>query len=77
MLSIKPIPLWREGESIELSGEFKFPGTYSIKTGETLYEVIERAGGLTERAFPKGAIFSRENLTEKEDEAKRKTDCST
>jgi protein involved in polysaccharide export with SLBB domain len=50
-LSIKPIPLWREGESIEISGEVNFPGTYSIKLGETLFDVIQRAGGLTDRAF--------------------------
>ena len=68
VLSIKPVPFWRETESIELKGEFKFPGTYSIKTGETLSEVIERAGGLTERAFPNGAIFSRQNLRVKEEE---------
>lgn len=67
-VSIKPIPLWKEGESIEIKGEVKFPGFYSIKTGETLYNVIKRAGGITEHAFPKGAIFSRENLREKEDE---------
>ena len=72
VLSIKPIPLWREGEFIELSGEFRFPGTYSIKTGETLSEVIERAGGLNARAFPKGAIFSRKNLRDKEEEQKNR-----
>ena len=67
-VSIKPIPLWKEGESIEIKGEVKFPGFYSIKTGETLYDVIKRAGGITEHAFAQGAIFSRENLREKEDE---------
>jgi protein involved in polysaccharide export with SLBB domain len=66
-VSIKPIPLWKEGESIEIIGEIKFPGFYPIKVGESLFEVIQRAGGLTNRAFPDGAIFSRENLREKED----------
>ena len=28
-LTIKPIPLWRDGESIRLEGEFNFPGTCS------------------------------------------------
>jgi protein involved in polysaccharide export with SLBB domain len=72
VLSIKPIPLWREGESIELSGEFRFPGIYSIKSGETLIDVIQRAGGLTERAFAEGAFFSRENLLVKEREQKER-----
>ncbi|MDG1138211.1 MAG: SLBB domain-containing protein [Opitutales bacterium] len=67
-VSIKPIPLWKEGERIEIQGEVKFPGFYSIKNGETLYDVIVRAGGITDRAFPQGAIFSRENLRVKEDE---------
>ena len=71
-LSIKPIPLWREGESIEISGEVNFPVTYSIKLGETLFDVIQRAGGLTDRAFPDGTIFSRENLRIKEDEQRQR-----
>jgi protein involved in polysaccharide export with SLBB domain len=71
-LSIKPIPLWREGESIEISGEVNFPGTYSIKLGETLFDVIQRAGGLTDRAFADGAMFSRENLRIKEDEQRER-----
>jgi protein involved in polysaccharide export with SLBB domain len=71
-LSIKPIPLWREGESIEISGEVNFPGNYSIKLGETLFDVIQRAGGLTDRAFADGALFSRENLRIKEDEQRER-----
>ena len=71
-VSIKPIPLWKEGESLEISGEVKFPGVYSIKIGETLYDVLQRAGGLTDRAFPQGSIFSRENLRLKEDEQRER-----
>jgi polysaccharide export outer membrane protein len=71
-LFIKPIPLWREGESVTLSGEFTFPGTYSIKPGETLTDIINRAGGLTQRAFLEGTIFSRENLRETEDQQRER-----
>ena len=53
---------------MEILGEVNFPGTYSMKAGETLFEVIERAGGVTDRAFPSGAVFSRENLRLKEEE---------
>jgi protein involved in polysaccharide export with SLBB domain len=67
-LSIKPIPSWRAGESIELTGEVNFPGNYVIRPGEELKEVIERAGGLTDRAFPKGALFTRVSLAQKESE---------
>lgn len=59
-------PEWREDLSIELGGEVLFPGRYTFKRGETLLELIERAGGLTEYAYPQGAVFSRESLREQE-----------
>ena len=71
-VSIKQIPLWKEGEGVQISGEVKFPGFYSIKIGETLYDVLQRAGGLTDCAFPQGSIFSRKNLRLKEDEQRER-----
>lgn len=65
-LRIKQIPLWQEKETVEITGEVVFPGIYSIIPGETLNQVLERAGGLTPHAYPKGAIFSREDLRELE-----------
>jgi len=53
-LSIKEVSDWSEQEKVELVGEVRFPGTYSIKRGETLHSVISRAGGLTAYAFPEG-----------------------
>jgi len=67
-LAIKPIPAWRNVEQIELIGEVKFEGNYSIKDGESLKEILIRAGNLTEQAFPEGALFSRNVLREKEEE---------
>jgi protein involved in polysaccharide export with SLBB domain len=53
-----------EPEIIYLKGEVKRPGPYALqKSGETLAEIIERAGGLTSDAFPEGTIFKR-NTTE-------------
>src|SRR5207302_7817052 len=49
-----------------LSGQVKFPGTYSIKQGETLKSVLLRAGGLTEYAFPEGSVFTRQELRDLE-----------
>ncbi len=49
-----------------LTGEVRFPGTYTIKPGETLKSVIERAGGLTQYAFPQGAVFTRVELKQRE-----------
>ncbi|WP_372776911.1 SLBB domain-containing protein [Litorivivens sp.] len=59
-------PDWRNDLTVELAGEVRFPGRYAIQRGETLVDVVERAGGLTEFAFPAGAVLSRESLKEKE-----------
>ena len=67
-LIIKSQPGWQEGMVIELQGEFVFPGTYTFRRGETLKDVVERAGGFTEFAYPAGAVFSRERLKRQEAE---------
>lgn len=67
-LIVKTQPGWEEGMVVELQGEFVFPGTYTFKRGETLKDVIERAGGFTEFAYPSGAVFSRERLKRQEAE---------
>lgn len=61
-LNIKQIPLWKQRESVDIRGEVMFPGTYAILPGETLIDVLNRAGGLTPHAHPVGAIFAREDL---------------
>ncbi len=63
---IKTQPDWQKGNVIELQGEVVFPGTYVFQRGETLSDVIARAGGLTSFAYPKGAVFSRDSLKRQE-----------
>lgn len=65
-LVIKEVPLWAAQEEVEIRGEVKFPGRYPIHRGETLRSVMERAGGLTDLAFVDGAVFTREDLRERE-----------
>ncbi|MGH8179027.1 MAG: SLBB domain-containing protein [Steroidobacter sp.] len=65
-LIIKELPLWGAQEYVEVQGEVKFPGRYPIQRGETLRSVFERAGGVTELAFTRGAVFTRETLKERE-----------
>ncbi|MBK9251798.1 MAG: SLBB domain-containing protein [Proteobacteria bacterium] len=65
-LLIKETPDWTDQESVTLQGEVRFPGTYPIRRGETLYEIIQRAGGLTPRAFVRGSAFTRVYLRENE-----------
>lgn len=67
-LSIKQISGWTEQDQVTLKGEVRFPGTYTIKQGETLRSVIERAGGLTVLAFPAGSVFTRLELKQREQE---------
>ncbi|NUY57712.1 SLBB domain-containing protein [Salinivibrio sp. EAGSL] len=67
-INIKTKPNWHKNNTIELQGEVRFPGVYAFERGETIQDVIERAGGLTEFAYPKGAVFSRERLKRQEEE---------
>lgn len=67
-LRISGLPEWDSLWSVELKGEVTFPGEYRIRRGETLAEVLERAGGLTDAAFPEGAIFLRDSLRQREQE---------
>ena len=48
--------------SVELTGEFIRPGVYSFEPGETILDVINRAGGLTEESYDEGAVFIRESV---------------
>ncbi len=60
-LVIRPIPDLLFGVSVEIAGEVRFPGTYPIQKGETLSSLIERAGGFTDKAYLRGAVFARES----------------
>ncbi|MDV6316117.1 SLBB domain-containing protein [Idiomarina sp. HP20-50] len=70
-LNVLSIPEWQNTYEVRLRGEVKFPGTYAIKRGETLTQLIARAGGFTEHAFIEGAVFTREEIREREQERKR------
>ncbi|WP_217522780.1 SLBB domain-containing protein [Vibrio metschnikovii] len=61
-LNVFEQPGIKQQNTVVLQGEVKFPGTYTLRRGETLAQLLERAGGLTEFAHPQGAIFTREAL---------------
>jgi len=67
-LRISGLPDWDSLWTATLEGEVTFPGSYRIKRGEKLSDLLERAGGLTNSSFPEGAIFLRESLREREQE---------
>ena len=59
-------------ERVTLAGEFARPGAYTVRKGERLSELIQRAGGLTAVAFPYGAVFTRERVKRAEEAALRR-----
>jgi len=61
-LNVHKIPSWSQNYIVELKGEFVFPGRYTIRRGETLSDIIKKAGGLTEFAHSEAAVFSRTRL---------------
>ena len=63
----------RETGPVTLVGEFLRPGTYDIRRGERLSELIARAGGLTREAFPYGAVFTRESVRQRQQEGFART----
>ena len=54
---------------VTLNGEVSRPGEYIIARDETLHDLITRAGGLTDVAYPLGAVFTRESLKESQRES--------
>ncbi|MDW6002175.1 SLBB domain-containing protein [Vibrio mangrovi] len=53
---------WKTDNVVEIQGEVRHPGNYTINQGETIVDLVKRAGGLSRFAYPQGAVFSREIL---------------
>lgn len=56
-------------QSIKLSGEVNKPGEYSIQPGDTILDLLNRAGGMTKEAYHQGAVFLREDVAQSQKEA--------
>ena len=65
-LVVKQVSEWSQREVVRLEGEVRFPGEYPIARGETMRSLIARAGGLTSLGYPRGSVFTREYLKERE-----------
>ncbi|MGB9076911.1 MAG: SLBB domain-containing protein [Terracidiphilus sp.] len=55
------IPIAQQTKLIKLEGELAHAGLYTAKPGETLRQLVERAGGLTPNAYLYGSEFTRES----------------
>lgn len=56
-----PVPVGKRTQFVRVSGEVKVPGFYQVHPGETLRQVVERAGGLTQQAYPYATELTRES----------------
>lgn len=55
------VPLAEQTKYVEVQGEFLHSGVYSVQPGETLRDLVRRAGGLTPKAYLYGSEFTRES----------------
>ncbi len=53
-------PDWELQRTVVLMGEVQYPGTYAlVRKTERLSDLVTRAGGLTDEAYPEATVFSR------------------
>jgi protein involved in polysaccharide export with SLBB domain len=55
------VPQAEQTKLVTLGGEFVHSGVYSVRPGETLRDLVERAGGLTPDAYLFGSELTRES----------------
>ncbi|HEX4651936.1 MAG TPA: SLBB domain-containing protein [Granulicella sp.] len=55
------VPQTQQTRFVRLEGEFVASGVYSVLPGETLRQLVERAGGLSPDAYLYGSEFTRES----------------
>lgn len=72
VVRFRPIFSDRDLGLITITGEVRYPGTFDIRRGERLSSVLARAGGLTEQAYPLGAVFTRKSAALFESEANQR-----
>jgi protein involved in polysaccharide export with SLBB domain len=72
VIRFRPVFSDRQEGRITIMGEVRYPGTFDVKRGERLSEVLARAGGLTNEAYPLGAIFTRRTAAIAETEANQR-----
>ncbi len=56
-------------KTIKLSGEFVKPGEYTIRPGDNILDIIERAGGYSNDSYSQGAVFLRRSVADLQKQA--------
>jgi protein involved in polysaccharide export with SLBB domain len=62
-------PMARQTQFVRVEGEVQSPGVYQLLPGETLRQVLQRVGGLTNQAYTYGTEFTRESTRLKQQAA--------
>jgi len=62
-----------EGSGVLVSGEVARPGLYAIRRGETLSQLLKRAGGHTEYAYAYGTVFTRRSVKQSQEAGFRRS----
>ncbi|MBI1976883.1 MAG: SLBB domain-containing protein [Candidatus Omnitrophica bacterium] len=67
-LFIRLMPdVWHQIKA-DVSGEVVKPGEYIVQRGDTISSLLERAGGFTKFAYPRGAVFRRNSIKTAQEE---------
>ena len=62
MVYIRDKKGWEDEKHVQLKGEIVYPGDYVLLSGETLGDLIERAGGFTKDAYLPAATLTRPSV---------------
>ena len=61
------LPMEKHASYVRVGGEVNAPGVYRVNPGETLRDVVQRAGGLTEHSYLYASIFTRVSTRDAQD----------
>jgi protein involved in polysaccharide export with SLBB domain len=53
-----------ESRTIKVTGEVLNPGEFSIMKGDTILDILSRAGGFTDEGYAEGAVFLRKSVAD-------------
>jgi protein involved in polysaccharide export with SLBB domain len=66
-----PLPMDKHATFVRVSGEVNAPGVYRVEPGDTLRNVVERAGGLTPHSYLYASQLTRVSTRQAEEEQLR------
>jgi protein involved in polysaccharide export with SLBB domain len=71
VLTVHQITGWNDiGASVTIEGEVGHPGSYGFQQGEHLSDLLRRAGGFRETAYPEGAVLTRPEVRTLEEKSR-------